>query len=318
MKNHSAINLFGFLFFLGLAGWASAEAGLVKKAILYKASGGYIHTKGMRVVDSLVKDFGARYGWEILEIDTNEFNHEIFDDSAALAKYQLIVWNNCTHIQKTLETNQQNNIEAWFNNDGKIFALHALADHNCDNNCEWEWFSSILYDKKGKGGTGEGMLVLDEEANGHPTAKSFPSEGETMAWEEWYNHANVRGREGVQVILSLDDSRSPSIETSLGDHPISWVREFDGGTFFYTSLGHSDKVFENPAAGNHLLDVLDWFNGTHSTSMVRGAPEKQRGKTKSFFGMQNQGFLFQFNEAGEEELIDIKGKNWGEWKKKPN
>ena len=59
----------------------------------------------------------------------------------------------------------------------------------------------------------------------------------------------------VHVLLSLDESTYNN-NNPMGDHPIAWCHNFDGGRGFYTGLGHTSASYSDPAFSKHLLGGL--------------------------------------------------------------
>jgi len=45
------------------------------------------------------------------------------------------------------------------------------------------------------------------------------------------------------------------------DHPTAWLREAEGGRFFYTELGHDLRSLDTPFGRPHVLTVLRWAAG---------------------------------------------------------
>jgi type 1 glutamine amidotransferase len=48
------------------------------------------------------------------------------------------------------------------------------------------------------------------------------------------------------------------------DHPVSWIREFEGGRFFYTELGHEVKSLDTKFGHQHLIEGLHWIIKSNS------------------------------------------------------
>jgi type 1 glutamine amidotransferase len=45
------------------------------------------------------------------------------------------------------------------------------------------------------------------------------------------------------------------------DHPLAWLREFDGGRAFYTALGHRDETWAMAEFRQHLAGGMAWAAG---------------------------------------------------------
>jgi len=42
------------------------------------------------------------------------------------------------------------------------------------------------------------------------------------------------------------------------DHPIAWTREYEGGRFAYTMIGHDTRPLETDFGEEHLLRLIRW------------------------------------------------------------
>lgn len=65
-------------------------------------------------------------------------------------------------------------------------------------------------------------------------------------------------RSKVHGLLTLD--KHPKDRTP-GDYPIAWTRAYGKGKVFYTSLGHSEAMWENPEYQTHILGGIKWALG---------------------------------------------------------
>ena len=110
-----------------------------------------------------------------------------------------------------------------------------------------------------------------------------------QAWtreEEWYNF-RTNPRDAVHVLLSVDESTYdprgysvPGGSPPMGDHPISWCHEYDGGRSFYTALGHKGVYWEEPLLLAHVLGGIEMAAGVKSvrlrlTGPAAGQPDRQ-------------------------------------------
>jgi cytochrome c len=57
---------------------------------------------------------------------------------------------------------------------------------------------------------------------------------------------------GVRVLMSVDESTYANNQDAMGDHPIAWCNEWDGGRAFYTGLGHTDASYTDPLFIQHV------------------------------------------------------------------
>ena len=72
----------------------------------------------------------------------------------------------------------------------------------------------------------------------------------------------------MHVLLSVDESTYdprgysvPGGSPPMGDHPISWCHEYDGGRSFYTALGHKGVYWEEPLLLAHVLGGIEMAAG---------------------------------------------------------
>ena len=286
-----------------------------KKVLNYQACGGYCHNKrensGMPSVKRFIDSIAGEKGWEVRDI--SESNHPFFSSLDSLSQYQLIVLNNVTHIHKTLESEQRDNIETWYKNGGKIMVFHATLDHGCGKCEEWPWWLDfIVVDEQGHtvGGT-EGLLRLDEDGKNHMIGEGFPEEGIVFK-EEWYGLSkNIREVDGVTVILNLDEENSPGKEDLkiMGDHPVSWVREFQGSRSFVSSLGHNHVPLKQPAVVRHFAKALDWLENGDSPSNTFAPSVNANQPMEKGLRFTGDGLLIQKPSAKKnDQEFDLKGK----------
>ena len=113
-------------------------------------------------------------------------------------------------------------------------------------------------------------LIVDPEHKDHPAVKGYGPEFYYTA--DWTNHdKSVTGLPGVKVLLRIDETSYDPVrdyfKTRGGkpmgkDHPVSWIREYDGGRFFYTELGHEVKSLATKFGHQHLMEGLRWITKT--------------------------------------------------------
>ena len=80
----------------------------------------------------------------------------------------------------------------------------------------------------------------------------------------------LTGQPGVKVLLRLDETtfepvrekfQQMNVKPMGGDHPAAWIRETEGGRFFYTAIGHDARVLNSDFGRQHLLAALRWTAG---------------------------------------------------------
>lgn len=110
------------------------------------------------------------------------------------------------------------------------------------------------YFKRHPQGTPDAEVIVEDRS--HPSTKMLPEVWQRT--DEWYDFKE-NPREKVHVLASLNEKSYEGGE--MGDHPIIWYQEYDGGRAWYTGLGHTHEVFQDPVFLEHLLGGLMWAAG---------------------------------------------------------
>jgi type 1 glutamine amidotransferase len=213
-----------------------------------------------------VNEYLARLGRE------NDFAVDATEDPsvfapATLVRYQVVLFNNTTDIGKSLDDAQKRAFIDWFRAGGGYAGLHSASVHHDT----WPWYAAMLGTNFNSDVEHQaGRVVVDPEARGHPAVRHLGASA--RIGEEWMNfEASVRGLPGTRVLLTLDES---TIDTTVKpyfrdkggrpmgrDHPVAWVREFEGGRVFYTNFGHDLRALETPEVRTHVLEGIRWAAG---------------------------------------------------------
>ena len=141
--------------------------------------------------------------------------------------------------------------------------MHAALVHQQD----WPWLHELAgCDFDSDSDFLEARVVVDPKAKEHPAVKGH---GDSFVYKaDWTNHTkSVTGLEGVQVLLRVDETSYEPVRKyfqerggkAMGeDHPIAWIREFGGGRFFYTELGHDVPSLETAFGRQHIVEGILW------------------------------------------------------------
>ncbi|ARQ68555.1 glycosyl hydrolase [Streptomyces marincola] len=211
--------------------------------LVFSKTAGFRHDSIEDGVAAL-RALGAEHGFSVTATE----------DSAAftpenLARYEVVSFLSTTG--DVLNDAQQAAFEGWINDGGGYVGIHAAADTEYD----WEWYSGLA-----------GALfhshphiqpaTIDVEDRAHDATAHL---GDT--WErtdEWYDY-RTNPRDSARVLASLDESSYTGGQ--MGDHPIAWCKEYDGGRAFYTGGGHTSESFTEPDFVRHLLGGIRWAAG---------------------------------------------------------
>lgn len=194
-------------------------------------------------------------------VDTTD-HAEIFnlDD---LARYDVVVFVSTTDLGNALDDSQKAALREWYRQGRGIVALHAAAVHHRT----WDWWADLVgCDFNSDSARTKARLTIDPAARNHPALDGQGSE----LWfeEEWLCYdRSVSGIPGVRVLMRLDESTFEPVRKkfdTLGgkpmgkDHPAAWCREYDGGRFFYTAIGHDSRALNTVFGRRHVLGGLNW------------------------------------------------------------
>jgi cytochrome c len=197
----------------------------------------------------MVTDLGQQNGFAVdATEDPTQFNDE------NLARYGVVVWMSTTG--DVLDDGQQQAFERFIQDGGGWVGVHSASDTEYD----WAWYGQLLggnaYFRNHPEGTQTAQV--DVEIATHPSTAHLPARFPFE--DELYNfRQNPRG--SVNVLMTLDESSYAPGDGAMGDHPIAWYHEFDGGRAWYTALGHRIELYTDPVFTRHVLGGILWAAG---------------------------------------------------------
>ena len=125
--------------------------------------------------------------------------------------------------------------------------IHAAASTEYD----WPWYTDLVGCKFGGHPQGTLSATIDNISPNHPTTRFLPKKWKRV--DEWYNFKTLSDKN--EVLLNLDE-RTYSGGKHGNNHPIAWVKDYDGGRMFYTAGGHSEQSFQEPLFLKHILEGI--------------------------------------------------------------
>lgn len=170
-----------------------------------------------------------------------------------LARYDVVVWLNTD--SEVLNDPARRAFERYIRAGGGWVGVHAAAASEYG----WAWYGQLL------GGAAyflghpavQPARVQVEIADHASTAHLQQSFTLT---DEWYSF-RTNPRSSVQVLMTLAENSYGVGDLAMGDHPIAWYHEFDGGRAWYTALGHPGSLYSDPVFTGHLLGGIRWAAG---------------------------------------------------------
>lgn len=232
---------------------------LPKDVLVFLKPAWYRHAS----LDSLSHWF-QHLGWDHgFNVDTTD-HPEIFN-ADDLGRYDVVVFVSTTDLGNVLKDGQKAALVEWYRKGHGIVAMHAAAVHHRT----WDWWADLVgCDFNSDSDRSRARVVFDPGASEHPAVRG---QGEER-WieEEWLCYdRSVTGLPGVKVLMRVDESTFEPVRKKFAgaggkpmgsDHPAAWCREFQGGRFFYTALGHDTRAIGTPFGREHLLGGLRWVS----------------------------------------------------------
>ncbi len=232
----------------------SAKPKKQHKVLVYSHPSGFKHSsiptgvKALREMASKTKAFEAFF-----TLKTDEFSKE------GLSKYDMIVFNNCTHVQKAFTESSQREAILDFIKSGKSFAaFHSASDGGVP---QWPEYTDMIGGcfaghPWNAGGTWP-FFLADEH---HPVNQAFETK-EFQFSDEIYQYKGY-DRSKLRVLVGLDSLKTDKKGNSpSNDYPVSWVRSYGKGRIFYSNFGHNKATWWTPFMLRHFLDGIQWALG---------------------------------------------------------
>ena len=255
----------------GQQGWAGHSHG--KKhfnALIFSKTAAFRHTECIPSGTVAIAQMAQRNGFTV---DATE-NAADFND-ANLAKYDVVIFL-CT-TGDVLNATQQAAFERYIQGGGGYAGIHSASDTEYD----WSWYGGLVgayfRDHPGVAGVNQQFqqATINVEDRKSAATKRLPAQWTRE--EEWYNF-RTNPREDVHVLMSVDESTYdprgysvPGGSPPMGDHPISWCHEYDGGRAFYTALGHKGVYWKEPLLLSHVLGGIKMAAGAAKFNCPAGA-----------------------------------------------
>jgi type 1 glutamine amidotransferase len=147
-----------------------------------------------------------------------------------------------------LDGDQQDALQRFIRAGGGWVGIHAAADAEYD----WPWYGELVGAWfRAHPAIQEATLTVDTT---NPITAHLPSTWSRT--DEWYDFRR-NPREFVTVLMTIDESTYTG-GTMGSDHPMTWMREYDGGRSFYTELGHTSETYGDAGYRRMLANAIEW------------------------------------------------------------
>jgi type 1 glutamine amidotransferase len=232
------------------------------KVLIFSKTADYRHASIPAGI-SAIEELGALHGWDV---DATEDASQFNDDN--LKRYDVVVW--LSTSGKILDAQQKAAYERFQQSHKGTVAIHEAGT---DTEREgWPWYrkmASVLFTEHPI--IQKATISIQDQT--HPASFSLP-----LRWEhvdEWYNFASdPRLDPDVHVLAYVDEETYDAGEFAMGkgpkNHPIAWYKNYDGGRYLYTCLGHTYEDYRSDRLFRALLvGAIEWAGGRKPDHLVR-------------------------------------------------
>jgi cytochrome c len=239
---------------LGVLLMAASLSAQQYSVLVFSKTAGFRHTSIPNGI-AAIQQLGAKNGFTVTATEDSS----LFT-AANLAKYKAVIFLNTTG--DILDADQKAAFESYIQKGGGFAGVHAASD----TEYKWPFYGKLvgayfLSHPKIQTAT---VNVTDRT---HPSTAALPATFSRT--DEWYNfRTNPRGEVHV---LTLVDEKSYTGGT-MGDHPLSWCHEFEGGRVWYTAMGHTEESYTEPLFLDHVLGGIRYAAGVAPANCAVSRP----------------------------------------------
>jgi len=220
------------------------------RVLVFSKTTGFRHASIPNGIAAITK-LGQENGFDV---DTTE-NAAMFTEDT-LKNYSAVIFLSTTG--NVLDYRQRAALERFVQAGGGYVGVHAAADTEYD----WGWYGRLVggyfYDHPGIHDTfpnvQPGTFQVVDQTFG--ATKDLPKEWKRT--DEFYSFKKMDS--SVHVLIKLDEN-SYKGGHRMGEHPMSWYHDYDGGRSFYTNLGHTPESYTEPEYLKHLLGGIQYAIG---------------------------------------------------------
>lgn len=223
------------------------------RVLVFSKTTGFRHSSIPNGI-AAIRKMGMENGFDV---DTTE-NAAMFNEDT-LKQYSAVIFL-CT-TGEVLDYRQEAAFERYIQAGGGYVGVHAAADTEYD----WGWYGRLvggyfldhpgIHDKNPN--VQEGVLIV-QDANNNAT-KHLPKEWKRR--DEFYSYKKLNP--DVKVLLTIDE-KSYQGGHKMGNHPMAWYHDYDGGRAFYTALGHTEESYTEENYLKHLLAGIQYAMGDNA------------------------------------------------------
>lgn len=245
----------------GPAAHHSSGASMPKHVLIFSKTDAFRHSsieKGVQTLHTLLEPH-----FDVVDSHEDDSEFEV-----PLTRYSSVIFLSTTG--NILSGDQERNFEQYMKSGGSFVGIHAAADTEYD----WPFYLDVVgacFDSHPRGGQ-VAKVYLNE--NDHVSTEHMKNMTEWSLTDEYYVFKDSPATRGKTIFMELDpktmgDYNSnnknlmcPAADPQCGDglKPMAWYSEKTPqmGRTFYTALGHSNGIYDDPVFQEHLLEGILW------------------------------------------------------------
>jgi hypothetical protein len=200
-------------------------------------------------------DLCREYFWEYYLTEDSSIFYDSF-----LERFDVVVF--LLTSGNILDTIQQESLIRYIRSGKGLVTIHSGSF----TEMSWPWWGkSVCARFTGHPPEQEGRLIIEDFT--HPATRHLEN-SMWMVKDEFYSF-DKNPRECAQVLISVDEDSYdvddnqwfPGVNQRMGDHPLVWCKEFEGGKIFQSALGHNADLYQNKMHRKLLAGAIIWAAG---------------------------------------------------------
>jgi uncharacterized protein len=164
---------------------------------------------------------------------------------------------------EAVEARAKQNLMRFLREGGGFIGIHSATD-TC---YEWSDYGTMIngyFDGHPWTADMEVSIQVEPGQENHPLVAML--EGKNLEFkEEIYQLKEPYDSKAVHMLLRIDTERTnmavEGLKRTDKDFGVAWIRPWDKGRVFYTSIGHNHEMFWNPKVVGHYLAGIQWALG---------------------------------------------------------
>jgi type 1 glutamine amidotransferase len=252
--------LLSLIFIMNLIpGLVFAQADSTLPVLVFTRTIGYRHEAIPEGIKAFV-ELGEKNNWSV----TCTEDSTLFTDDF-LRRFKVVVF--LLTGGDILNEEQQSAFQRYVKSGGGLVTVHT-GTYTLQS---WPWFNHLIGGRFTAHPPEQNATLVIEDHN-HPAVNFLPD----SIWirkDEWYSFDN-NPRGSARILVSVlentynieDDRWFKGVNMRMGDHPVVWCHENEGGRVFQTALGHSTESYRDSLFRQHLKGAVEWA-GRKNTSM---------------------------------------------------